>query len=304
MTIGPAVPGTPTTVTPDVGHAAYTSAQGPAPDGEVTADDVLMAIQIALNVQAYATAKILAGTPAQMVALTNVSAGWIFEVDSLANLGRFVAYGSDPGYGAPWVYASTGTSGIYWINTQISLLLSTNTGSGTITRGICRVGPMTGFDAGTPDGKIPAAVVQNRVYWNSALASSTFLYVALSSGGTQTVVLLGSSYIAEVGDRITGSVGPMIVRSWATDYAEFSVVLLQDVNGENGGPTSIIMHRCRAIPIVPYVLFAATLPFNAQVAVPGTARIQLDFGAGNDTFAVEGTDATDYKLGSVTIYRP
>ena len=51
MPIGPLVPGTPTTVTPDASPSIYTSTQGPAPDGPVVADDILVVHQIALNIQ-------------------------------------------------------------------------------------------------------------------------------------------------------------------------------------------------------------------------------------------------------------
>lgn len=310
MTIGPLIPGTPTTVTPDAGHAAYASVQGPAPDGPVVADDVLAAIQVSLNVQAHADSKLLSGNPAQMVNQTGVSAGWIFEVNSTANLGRYTAYGSDPGYGAPWVYASTGTPGIYWVHDQSSMVMSTATGG--ILAGICRVGPMSTIDPSTPNGRIPASVVQNRIVHQSAMSTSALLSVALDASTVLTPqkTLLGSTFTAVLGDQVVGSFGPLSVRNWGTSgYAEISIVLNQDVSGT---PTLIVLNRFRIGPanasqpaVNPYMMVTPTMPFNATVTRAGTARIEIAAAASSSgVLDFEGMNATEFTLGSVTVYRP
>lgn len=103
MTIGPLVPGVPTTVTPDTSPAIYTSTQGPAPDGPVVADDVLAVHQIALNVQR--------NLDARASALENITPG-------ISTLTTMKAYPPISGgtTNTDWALSGSTSSGaIYWV---------------------------------------------------------------------------------------------------------------------------------------------------------------------------------------------
>ena len=106
MPIGPLVPGTPTTVTPDASPPPYTSTQGPAPDGPVVADDVLAAHLIALNIQQNLTTRLIT-TENSIPGISTLSSARIYP--SIAS-----------GYGGATVWANSVDSGggLYWAQTN------------------------------------------------------------------------------------------------------------------------------------------------------------------------------------------
>jgi hypothetical protein len=111
MPIGPLVPGTPTTVTPDASPPPYTSTQGPAPDGPVVADDVLAAHLIALNIQQNLTAR-LATAENSIPGISTLTSARIFPAIS-------------SGFGGATDWANGGDSGTgsrHWTQTANSTL--------------------------------------------------------------------------------------------------------------------------------------------------------------------------------------
>lgn len=295
MTIGPLVPGSPTTVTPDLGHAGYASVQGPAPDGQYEVDDLLSILQVALNVQAKADSRLLSGSYAQMLALANVAAGWQFDA---TGYGRYIAATSYAYNGSPWIGVSTGTSGIVWIH-MLAALLVPNT-----NQGICRIGPMGTLDTVTPNGRIPKAVVQNHIADSGRITRATLF--SLTATSTTTELNDVTSFAScQVGDIITGNLGPLIALTTASDTARIRLEFIDNYGGI--GPITD-----EANNYYPYLTGPAlgvttpTIPFRHEVQAAGTTSMWIRITAGNAAFQVQGADsnASSYGIGNYLIYRP
>lgn len=301
MTIGPLVPGSPTTVTPDLGHAGYTSVQGPGPDFQYEVDDLLEILQVALNVQAHSDSRLLSGTYAEMLTLTNVAAGWCFDA---AGFGRYIAVvlsGSSwqaVAPGAPWVGISTGTTDVAWINLLVSCLVP------SVNQGICRIGPMGTLDTTTPNARIPKSVVQNHIVDSGRLTRATLF--ALTALSTETELDDVASFTnCQAGDVITGNLGPLITITNASDTARLRLEFIDNYGGI--GPITD-----EANNYYPYLTGPAlgvttpTIPFRHEVQAAGTTSMWIRITAGNAAFQVQGADsnASSYGIGNYLIYRP
>lgn len=300
MTIGLQTPGQPTDVTPDAQPVTpYTSVQGPAPDGPVVATDVLQAIQVALNVQTQLdqlSRAIPTGTASQMQHLSGSQTGDTYEVIS-RGLYRFVA-GSTIDLGAPWTYTSISSTGV-WISEILTMATAT-------TSGLARIGPMTGVDAVTPNGKIPLGLVQNNpVRWASIYGTAR-LNQLVTAGDTATV----SSHVTtisgcEAGDVITGTIDGITVGSDTNDTD--GKIIVQLVSGVGGG--SVNSQNIRILNVVTTSITNGYYPlvtsFYGVVNVAGTARIQLYVQApSGHNVTLLGMDFDAFEIGQCIVHRP
>jgi hypothetical protein len=179
MPIGSESNGVPTTVTPDTSPSEYSSVQGPAPDAEIVANDVLAVILVALNIQKWAKGQFINGT-----------VGGDYAPSDFVNI-----------TGAHGFRYKTGT--YCWLDTGSVLQLDgTFSSDGTVNF----TGGQTTFQSGSglliQTGNFHVSGTQ---YLDSggALISSTGSFI--TSHGTVTVLSDGAISIAGTG-TITGAV--------------------------------------------------------------------------------------------------
>jgi hypothetical protein len=102
MPIGTETPGSPTLVTPDTTPTPYTAGvYGPAPDGEIIADDVLSVLLVALNIEKRHDG-ILGPAGSRLAFLINIAGSANYQTGQ-------VSFGSS---GADWTYYRDDTGGI------------------------------------------------------------------------------------------------------------------------------------------------------------------------------------------------
>jgi hypothetical protein len=161
MPIGTLTPGQPTTVTPDPNPSYYTSFQGPAPDDDIVADDLLEVIQLALNIQRMSVGNI--GSPASvMQALTNVSvADWFFVL----NEGLFVYTATTQTDNPPWWYSAPGMSNVgSWVNVYWFSLMGSSDPVKLIDSVLPYWQTIQSFHASSPES-INCSLVNQGSYW-------------------------------------------------------------------------------------------------------------------------------------------
>jgi hypothetical protein len=300
MTIGTQTPGINTQVTPDTNPAPYVSVFGPAPDGLVVADDVLAAIQVALNVQGQLTARprVYSGGLGTMISMGGVNAGDIF----IANEGAYLAVAGDTTTEYPWEARSNGMNvpSIFWRRVGRSIL------SGTA--GLARVGPLLGVDSVTPPGKIPVGLTQNRLFGSYNLATAGLISQTVTSGATTALTngstILGEDLLAD--DIIEGTIGPIYVGSAAT--ATWAKLRLNCVQGYGGGSPYSIAITQRQVLANSAAAGAGnmlTFSFRQSISTPGHLQLLLYGIAGADGgLSVQSFDDLEYSIGVARIWRP
>jgi hypothetical protein len=276
----------PATIT---GTRAATAIQAPL-NGEAGDAGTLITttIQTIANNIAELRGRMRFGTISEMIAATGVNQDDIWITEQGVYVADYVAIALN----APWEFAGTGAT-VTWRNTAISLLLGSS--------GLARIGPITGIDTATPNGKVPVSQQTNPLIYASSIATDIFLESVAAASEVSSTNL--SQYPnLHAGDMLTGSIGPIWARSWANTYAYATI---EFVDGFGTTSEAIVeRYSLRCVPVASYFDHVATIPFYHEVQVSGTTRIRLKLTAGNSVFDVRGLDWVDNKVGNITIYRP
>lgn len=199
MSIGPLVPGTPTTVTKDAVARYLLNAQGPAVDGLIVADDVLSVLDICLALQ------IGFGTVASMKAITAGDTGgkYLAFPQGLYYYDAGVTLASD---NAPWGYQATGIGAGAWLKDDWGTWLHQITETRIKGELLNRYGKLT---------------TSNLISFT--INSATYVQLTDSATNQLNTSITGFS----LGDELDITVGPFYVQAQPTDSVQVRVTLKQ-----------------------------------------------------------------------------
>ena len=261
-------------------------------------DLIVTTIQPLANRTQFLARRTVGGSTAVMLALPNVVEGWRMSVTT-PEFGWYEAHASSLGLGSPWEYASTGTPGIYWRRSDWAITVQ----GPLSTRGICRFGPIPGYDDTTPENRIPEVFVPNRAAYHHVLTAAGHIQQTVTAG---TVTNIANSICGAVdvvaGDILMGEFGSVNV--YVKGTSGFTLMRLR-ITEYGGSPYTI--GYAAVPPNGDYGSGKTTLmiPFYHEIATTGAMQLQLqcETNASGDSI-LYAHDSVILNIGHMTIYRP